>query len=452
MAKGPQPGDAAPDFELEGTQGNFRLSEQRGKRVVILFYPGDNTPVCTKQFCSYRDNSAGMDSLDAVVVGVSPQGLESHNGFVEKHSLNVPLLADTEKVAAGLFGMTGMLPPGTKRGVVTLTVKARLPTATTTAWALTSRQSMSSRQPWRQSPPDSLTFQTFYFRGQHPGRRPLLWCKRPCAYMVPKMIKGFGSVCLVACSIAFLGCGDQDCSLRVPGSDLAGCDLRGKNLSGSDLTGAKLNGANLKGAVLTDTKLDYADLSGAKMDRVDLAGAHLRNVNFSKATMVNSDLKDTVMNGANFDNANLSRASLRGATLFNSTLNGANLSSADMSRLNLNGAALTHATLTWADLSHADLYRADLTGTTLKNVNLCGTKMPNGESHPCDAPNSGPTTGREARPLSDAASGQQPDAPRTPATPASPTDPAAPTNPSAPAVPPGPSDPLGRPQGLKPTP
>ena len=118
MAKGPQPGDAAPDFELEGTQGNFRLSEQRGKRVVILFYPGDNTPVCTKQFCSYRDNSAGMDSLDAVVVGVSPQGLESHNGFVEKHSLNVPLLADTEKVAAGLFGMTGMLPPGTKRGVV----------------------------------------------------------------------------------------------------------------------------------------------------------------------------------------------------------------------------------------------------------------------------------------------------------------------------------------------
>ena len=118
MAKGPRPGDKAPDFELEGTQGTFRLSDNLGKRVVLLFYPGDNTPVCTKQFCSYRDNSAGMQSLDAVVVGISSQGLDSHNGFVAKHNLNVPLLADTEKVAAGLYGMTGMVPPGTKRGVV----------------------------------------------------------------------------------------------------------------------------------------------------------------------------------------------------------------------------------------------------------------------------------------------------------------------------------------------
>ena len=118
MAKGPRPGDKAPDFELEGTQGTFRLSDNLGKRVVLLFYPGDNTPVCTKQFCSYRDNSAGMESLDAVVVGISSQGLDSHKGFVAKHNLNVPLLADTEKVAAGLYGMTGMVPPGTKRGVV----------------------------------------------------------------------------------------------------------------------------------------------------------------------------------------------------------------------------------------------------------------------------------------------------------------------------------------------
>jgi peroxiredoxin Q/BCP len=116
MAKGPQPGDAAPDFELEGTKGNFKLADQRGKRVMLLFYPGDNTPVCTKQFCSYRDNSAGMDALDAVVVGISPQGLDSHNGFVEKHSLNVPLLADLGKKVAAAYGMTGAL--GAKRGVV----------------------------------------------------------------------------------------------------------------------------------------------------------------------------------------------------------------------------------------------------------------------------------------------------------------------------------------------
>ena len=118
MAKGPQPGDAAPDFVLEGTEGTFRLSDQGGKRVVLLFYPGDNTPVCTRQFCSYRDAGDDMSSLDAVVVGISSQSLESHKGFAAKNSLNVPLLADTEKTAAKLYGLTGLFPPGTKRGVV----------------------------------------------------------------------------------------------------------------------------------------------------------------------------------------------------------------------------------------------------------------------------------------------------------------------------------------------
>ena len=62
MAKGPQPGDPAPDFELPGTDGPFRLSDHRGERVVLLFYPGDETPVCTKQFCSYRDRADDMAS------------------------------------------------------------------------------------------------------------------------------------------------------------------------------------------------------------------------------------------------------------------------------------------------------------------------------------------------------------------------------------------------------
>jgi peroxiredoxin Q/BCP len=62
MASTPQVGDPAPDFTLEGTEGPFRLADQRGRRVVLLFYPDDETPVCTRQFCSYRDR--GMDFQD----------------------------------------------------------------------------------------------------------------------------------------------------------------------------------------------------------------------------------------------------------------------------------------------------------------------------------------------------------------------------------------------------
>ena len=87
MARGPQVGDRAPDFELPGTDGTFKLSGHLGERVILLFYPGDNTPVCTKQFCSYRDRAEEVDSLDAVVVGISAQDLDSHEGFVAKHGL-----------------------------------------------------------------------------------------------------------------------------------------------------------------------------------------------------------------------------------------------------------------------------------------------------------------------------------------------------------------------------
>src|SRR5919199_6006210 len=94
MAKSPQPGDPAPDFELEGTEGRFKLSEHRGERVVLLFYPGDNTPVCTRQFCSYRDRDAELAALDATVVGISSQSLDSHRAWSANNSLTVPLLAD----------------------------------------------------------------------------------------------------------------------------------------------------------------------------------------------------------------------------------------------------------------------------------------------------------------------------------------------------------------------
>ena len=118
MAKGPQPGDDAPDFELEGTDGPFRLSEHRGRKVVLLFYPGDETPVCTRQFCSYRDRGDEMAQLDAVVVGISNQDLDSHRRFTEHHGLNVPLLADPDRRVARLFGVSRPGPLGTARAVL----------------------------------------------------------------------------------------------------------------------------------------------------------------------------------------------------------------------------------------------------------------------------------------------------------------------------------------------
>ncbi len=118
MAKKPQVGEQAPDFELPGTDGPFKLSDHRGERVVLLFYPGDNTPVCTKQFCSYRDRPDDFAALNATVVGISQQDLDSHEAFAAKHSLNVPLLADVDKEVAGMYDAAGAL--GVKRAVIVI--------------------------------------------------------------------------------------------------------------------------------------------------------------------------------------------------------------------------------------------------------------------------------------------------------------------------------------------
>jgi len=105
-------GDAAPDFELPGTEGEtFRLSEHRGKNVVLAFYPGDATTVCTAQFCSYRDNADKFDQLDAEVVGISPQSVDSHERWVEEQELNVPLLADEDLAVSKRYGVTAWLGP-----------------------------------------------------------------------------------------------------------------------------------------------------------------------------------------------------------------------------------------------------------------------------------------------------------------------------------------------------
>jgi peroxiredoxin Q/BCP len=117
MANKAQVGDPAPDFELPGTDGTFRLSEHLGERVVLLFYPGDNTPVCTKQFCSYRDDSEEIKALGATVVGISPQDLASHEDFIASNSLTIPLLADDGKKDANLNGLSAPV-LGTRRAAL----------------------------------------------------------------------------------------------------------------------------------------------------------------------------------------------------------------------------------------------------------------------------------------------------------------------------------------------
>jgi len=101
-------GDEAPEFELAGTgERTYRLSDYRGRWVILAFYPGDFTLVCTRQFCSYRDGDDRLDELDAEVLGISPQSVDSHDRFVAKHDLTVPLLADFEREVIRAYGVGG---------------------------------------------------------------------------------------------------------------------------------------------------------------------------------------------------------------------------------------------------------------------------------------------------------------------------------------------------------
>lgn len=103
-------GDRAPDFELPWTgEGEFSLAAQRGGWVILAFYPGDFTPTCTKQFCNYRDGREQIEDLDATVVGISPQDVDSHERFIAEHGLTVPLAADVDKSVARSYGV---LAPG----------------------------------------------------------------------------------------------------------------------------------------------------------------------------------------------------------------------------------------------------------------------------------------------------------------------------------------------------
>jgi peroxiredoxin Q/BCP len=101
-------GDAAPDFEARDSRGNnVRLSDLRGRKVVLYFYPKDDTPGCTKEACSFRDSFAEFGRRRIEVLGVSTDDERSHRKFAEKFSLPFTLLADTDHALADAYGVYG---------------------------------------------------------------------------------------------------------------------------------------------------------------------------------------------------------------------------------------------------------------------------------------------------------------------------------------------------------
>jgi len=105
-------GDKAPDFTLQGVDGSgqeraFSLKDYKGKRVVLYFYPRDNTHGCTQEACDFRDNLSRLAKSKITVLGVSPDSLKSHANFRTKQGLTFPLLSDPDKAVAGAYGAYG---------------------------------------------------------------------------------------------------------------------------------------------------------------------------------------------------------------------------------------------------------------------------------------------------------------------------------------------------------
>ena len=114
MARTPEIGQIPPDFTLPGTElaggeatrGEYTLSQQRGSPIVLAFYPGDNTAVCTRQLCAYTSGLESFTGFGATVWAISPQGLDSHEQFARKYQLGFPLLADEGLTVARQYGIT----------------------------------------------------------------------------------------------------------------------------------------------------------------------------------------------------------------------------------------------------------------------------------------------------------------------------------------------------------
>ena len=114
----PQEGSPAPDFSLlDGDGQNWRLSDHLGKVVVLLFYPGDETPICTRQMCSVRDRWEDYVATGAEVVGISTNSVESHKSFAAHHQLPLRLLSDTDRKVADMYGAQSLIPGKVARSV-----------------------------------------------------------------------------------------------------------------------------------------------------------------------------------------------------------------------------------------------------------------------------------------------------------------------------------------------
>ena len=101
----------------DGDGATWRLSDHRGKVVVLLFYPGDETPICTRQMCSVRDRWEDYSATGAEVVGISTNSVQSHKSFAEHHNLPLRLLADTDRKVADIYGAQSLIPGKVARSV-----------------------------------------------------------------------------------------------------------------------------------------------------------------------------------------------------------------------------------------------------------------------------------------------------------------------------------------------
>jgi len=126
-------GDAAPDFVLRGDDGKeYSLKDFRGKKVVLYFYPKDDTPGCTTEACGFRDVYSEMKKRNAVVLGISRDSVDSHVKFKGKYSLNFPLLADTDSEVCNAYGvlkeknMYGRKSMGIQRSTFIIDEKGRI--------------------------------------------------------------------------------------------------------------------------------------------------------------------------------------------------------------------------------------------------------------------------------------------------------------------------------------
>ena len=132
MSKTPETGKAtvgsvAPDFTLRDSDGEeWRLADQRGKTVVLLFYPGDETPVCTRQLCSVRDRWEDYRETGAEVVGISTDSVEAHKRFAEHHNLPLRLLSDPAGEVVRAYGVASWLPGRAARAVVVIDPQGRI--------------------------------------------------------------------------------------------------------------------------------------------------------------------------------------------------------------------------------------------------------------------------------------------------------------------------------------